>query len=137
MSCDCVDNELREFPSSLGCVVTSGYGASHEGDILCFAGKSVKENEIISIEVVTENIEDVALFAYWYYIELESGALSFLLTIPIFGIVKAWEVKMTKGINESILNDGSARTIKIDLKLITDITSTIDDEVGDLLCENI
>ncbi len=137
MSCVCTDNGLREFPSNLGCIVIDGYGVSHDGDWLGFADETLTVNETVTAEVIIKTKTEMALFAHWYYNELLRGTLSFLITIPLFGITRAWEVRMMKGLNEALVGNGVARNIKMELEVLTDIGAIADDAAGDMLCENI
>lgn len=136
MACVCTDNGLREFPSVLGRVVTNGYEEKHKGDIWCFADESVRVKEDVSIEVIIKTLSDMTLFTHWYYNEIAKGTLSFLVTIPIFGITRAWEVKMKPGFNASLLNGATVRNVKMELKVLDDIAVIVDEEAGNLLCEN-
>ena len=138
MACTCTDNGLIEFPSALGCILVNGYNAKHGAtEVKNYLGNKTSTytpKPTINVNVILTSNTDMAIFAAWYYTEILQGTVNFLITMPIFGVTKAWEVKLLNGLEQSLENDVTISNVKMNLELVSDIASTIEDDASSLLC---
>ena len=103
MGCVCVDNGLREFPESLGCILNNNFSSTlvRQQRFLGDRGE-LTNNHSVTATVLFETTEDFGIFAYWYMEELDYGYLSFTIDLPIFGLTGTWEVTIREDLTEVV-----------------------------------
>ena len=117
---------MATFPTNLGCVTTNGYNESFPVTRQYLGGRKFTYPTTVNVEVFIGSHSDMEDFMRWYITDLAWGTNSFTISIPLFGVTRAWSVKIVNDINvKNNENTASIRTIPMVLEVLDDIDTYI------------
>lgn len=117
---------MAAFPTTLSCTVTSGFKEILPETTMYLGGETYTDKGRATVDALIDSHSDMEDFTRWYITDLSWGTLPFTITLPLFGVTRAWNVKLTKAIDIEHINDSAInRTINMDLEIQDDIDTYI------------
>jgi hypothetical protein len=117
---------MAAFPIGISCRVTNGYKENFPETKKYLGGHKHVYLPKATVKAIFETHADMETFMRWYITDLDYGVNTFTISLPLFGVTRAWEVQLLNNLNTEP-NTGAAniREIQMDLKIIDDIDTYI------------
>ncbi len=114
------------FPESLLCYVTDGFSEGFPSLEKYLGARTDQLPSTANVKVRISSHVTMEQFTRWYLTDIIQGNLTFTVNLPLFGVLRAWEVKLTNKISTTPLaTKESIRYITLNLELIEDINDYI------------
>jgi len=123
----------RKFPEIISCIIEDGYKPTQPKPLRFLGGRTIAQPMTLIAKALIQSSEDMGIFAYWWYEELQSGFLDFEITIPIFGVDYTFTAKMVNNFSEDRLST-QARTVEMVLEIQDDVGAIIASELSAQFC---
>jgi len=114
------------FPTDISCAITEGFQEQLPSATRYLGGKSVVNPSRGKVKVIFTSHADFETFMRWYITDINYGLDSFTITVPFFGVSRAWEVKILTELDTAPNAKASyIREIQMDLEIIDNIDDYI------------
>lgn len=114
------------FPTTLSCTVSSNFKEILPETKKYIGSKTYTHKARATVDAVIDSHADMDDFTRWYITDISWGTDSFTITLPLFGVSRAWNVKLATPINiEHIGESAINRTIKMELEIQDNIDTYI------------
>ncbi|RLA74310.1 MAG: hypothetical protein DRG30_05450 [Epsilonproteobacteria bacterium] len=117
---------MAAFPSNIACSVTSGFNESFPKVNRYLGGEKYVHLSTGRVTISIESHSDMELFSSWYIDDISWGVDPFTISLPFFGVIRDWNVRLTKEINTKPNSKAVFhRYISMELEILDDISAYI------------
>lgn len=116
---------MATFPTTITYVKTSGFKEEFPESITFLGGSSFVYDPIVDIELRITNDSDFKDFLDWYISDISYGSTNFTITMPFFGVNRAWDVKICNKPISSSSDVWDMRNIPLKLRVLDDISTYV------------
>ena len=110
---------MAAFPENIACITTTNYKEGFPETTLYLGNRVRRDNPTAIVNVVISNHTDMQTFVNWYKNDIAYGVSQFTINIPLFGTKKDWNVRLTKKLEASLLeNSNKIRGLTLELEIL-------------------
>lgn len=121
----CVVNDgIRKFPESLSYILADGFTDTLKQKKRYLNNRTAKQEQTVKLKVAVITDFDYSIFVQWFVSELDYGNLDFTIKLPVYGMLREWNVKTTSDLI-STLQGRTMREIMLDLTILEDVETVI------------